>query len=540
MSLENVPSSVFSDSLNPTVFSREQFKHFGSSALEPRSNKLKVASYCRVSSHSDPQEESLENQMIHYTNLIRKNREWQFAGIYSDRGKSGTNLTRRIGFNKMVRDAMDGKINLILCKSISRFARNVTDTINTVRRLSAIGVNVIFEKEGLETSSMQSEFILTMLSIVAQEESRSTSSNITWSISKRFENGEPIFLRLFGYKKYDKRTIVIVENEAEIVREAFRMCLAGHTNTQISKEFIKKGYKKSNGRTDWSPSSIKEMLKNIRYTGDVICQKTYTKDHLSHEVDKNDGQRTKYLIKNNHEPIIDRDTFDKVQVLMNKKARVLTKGDAQRNPLSGRVICGKCGNKFQKYTSSGAITWRCSHQVKSSLLCNIKGIKQDRIQQMIVSAFDKRFNLKVPSQARKQITQMIRDIKYSESSRDTEQNQLRLQLERALLDENEAVFRGLENTELTRKRIDIERQVSIREKWWLMVDSDDEIRRKAIESLNSLLESQSWYSSLLETRNDLEFLRSWVVRIKVESPSSIFIEWLSGETTFTRFNEGDD
>src|SRR6056297_1025113 len=228
-------------------------------------HKPKVASYCRVSSEEELQLGSLENQIIHYTNYIRSKTEWIYAGVYSDKGKSGTDMSKRTGFNRMIRKAMNGEIDIIICKSISRFARNVVDTMDVVRQLTEKGVQVIFEKERLNTKDITSSLLIKILATFAEEESRNTSENIEWALRKRFERGEVVAAQLFGYEINKDKEWIIVEKEAEIVREAYDLFLNGYNMTEIARHFIRKRYKKRSGEIDWNNSNIRSMLTNERY-----------------------------------------------------------------------------------------------------------------------------------------------------------------------------------------------------------------------------------------------------------------------------------
>jgi site-specific DNA recombinase len=539
LSPNNINFRDLSDVQTVTVINNVSYGESGTSALKASPNKPKVASYCRVSSRTDPQEESLENQMIHYTNYIRSNPEWHFAGIYSDRGKTGTKIKNRMGFSRMVRDAMEGKIDTILCKSISRFARNVTDTLNTIRALGSAGVNVVFEKEHLDTSNMQSEFILTMLAAVAQEESRSISSNITWANTKRFEKGEAKFSRILGYKKEMDIPWIVVEEEAAIVEEAFQLFLEGYSTRQISKFFIEKGYEKANGRTDWSASIIRDMLQNERYTGDVLCQKTYTKDHLSHEIEKNLGERNQFLIKNNHEPIIDRNTFDEVQKRITENKTNVKRGKRKSYPLSGRLVCGECGSNLHRYICRDIVTWRCAHQTISHQLCTMKGVKEENIIKAILKGFSQRYE-KDQTTGRRQVIQLMKELQSALSIRDAQQNQLRLELEKALLLENNAIFKCEETEEFTKNRKEVENQIAMKESWWQLVDEDDVYRKKALETLAEIKDNPRPELDLQVAKNNIEFLRGWVVRVKAVSPILFTISWINGDETEIEIKEGEE
>jgi len=439
----------------------------------------------------------------------------------------------------MVRDAMEGKIDTILCKSISRFARNVTDTLNTIRALGSAGVNVVFEKEHLDTSNMQSEFILTMLAAVAQEESRSTSSNIIWANTKRYEKGEATFSRILGYKKEKDIPWIVVEEEAATVKEAYQLFLEGHSTKEIAKIFIDKGYKKANGRTEWSTSIIRDMLQNERYTGDVLCQKTYTKDHLSHETVKNLGERNQFLIKNNHEPIIDKKTFDAVRDRIAENKTNVKRGPRKSYPLSGRLVCGDCGSNLHRYVCRGIVTWRCGHQTISNKLCTMKGVKEENIMKAIRKGFSQRYE-NDQTTGRRQVINLIKELQSALSIRDAQQNQLRLELERALLLENNAIFKCEDTKEFTKKRNEIEKQIAMKEFWWQLVDEDDVHRKKALETLIEIKDKPRPAVELQVAKNSIEFLRGWVVRVKAVSPFLFTISWINGDETEIEIKEGDE
>lgn len=506
---------------------------YGVLALEPQ--RLKTAAYARVSTESEMQGNSLENQIIYYTNYIRSKPEYQFVGVYSDRGKTGTRLESRPGFKKLIRDALDGKIELILCKSISRFARNVVDTVETVRKLKDNGIRVIFEQERIDTADIQSETLLVLIGAVAQEESRSISKNVIWANSRRFEKGEVKFTRMLGYTKNKNGEWTIVEEEAKIVREAFNEYLNGNSPSQIAKMFILKGYKKANGRKDWSAIAVRDILRNERYTGDAYCQKTYTKDYLSHKRVINNGERNKYLIKNHHEPIIDHSTFNRVQEMFTKNMKKVINIPSQRKtyPLSKRIECGNCGANFQRFICRGKVTWRCGNQGKSNLLCQMKGIKEEAILEALSAAFYKKYKLGTKDKDTDLIFKMIRDIKSSISTREFQQKQLRLELERALIEENKAIInpQGEDLNILKGRRIDIENRILQNELWWNLFDEDDEYRNSALEFLENMKSLDYLNKDFKKKIKNIIFFRAWVVRIKVLSPILISITWLNGEET---------
>ena len=263
--------------------------------------KLKVAAYCRVSTASDEQLISLEAQKAHYDSYIRSNDELEYVGLYYDEGITGTKKDIRAGLLSMIADCEDGKIEFIITKSISRFARNTTDCLEMVRKLTDLGISIFFEKENINTGSMESELMLSILSSLAESESVSISENSKWSVQKRFQNGTFIIAYPpYGYEN-DNGTMVIVPEQAEIVKEIFAACLAGKGTHAIARELNDRGIKtKKNGK--WSAGTVKAILTNEKYTGDVIFQKTYSDSSFNRHI--NYGERDRFLCENHHEPII--------------------------------------------------------------------------------------------------------------------------------------------------------------------------------------------------------------------------------------------
>ena len=238
--------------------------------------RLKVAAYCRVSTELEQQESSYEAQVEYYTNKIEENQNWKNAGIYADDGKSATNTKKRDDFNTMIKDALDGKIDMILTKSVSRFARNTVDALTTIRQLKEKNVAVVFEKEGVNTLDGTGEILLTILSSLAQEESRNISENTRWGVVRRFEKGQVIVnhSKFMGYTKNDKGELVIIPEEAEVVRLIFRLYLEGYSTAKISEYLEEKGIKTATGKDKWNATVIAKMIRNEKYMGDALLQKT--------------------------------------------------------------------------------------------------------------------------------------------------------------------------------------------------------------------------------------------------------------------------
>jgi site-specific DNA recombinase len=489
--------------------------------------KPRVASYCRVSTEEEIQLGSLENQIIHYTNLIHSNPNWQYAGVFSDRGKSGTDMSKRTGFNKMISCAMKGEIDIIICKSISRFARNVVDTLEIVRKLMEKGVQVIFEKEQLNSQEMGSSLMLKILAIFAEEESRSISENIEWSLTRRFASGEICASALLGFDINDKKEWIIIEHEARVVREAYTLFLNGNNFTEIARIFIEKGYRKKNGRIDWSGANIKGLLTNERYTGDVISQKTCTIDFRSHKSVLNDGIKPQYYIEDHHEGIISKEEFQKVQEILACKKKSAGSYKRKFTPFSGRVVCSICGGSFHRREYRNRGFWRCANNSKSELLCRAKTISEEKIESLLKEGFKKRYAIDGKNVDMTLIKRLIKELNNAESVREREQNLLRVELEKALIEENKAIIKNLEVEEARNKRKVIEKEIADKIPIWEAFDKDGSFRKASLERLEATNGSLKVLNQIL----DLSFIRAWVIHIKVESPFLFTIRWIDGNKT---------
>lgn len=343
--------------------------------------KVRVAAYARVSTRSDEQLLSLETQKEHYDKFINANPEWEYAGLYYDEGISGTKVEKREGLLSLLKDCEDGKIDRVITKSISRFSRNTTDCLEMVRRLASLNIFLYFEKENIDTEHMSSELMLSILSSIAESESRSISENEKWSITKRYQNGTFIIgYPPFGYDNVDRK-MVIVPEEAAIVKEIFAMVINGMGSYVIAKELNKRGIRtKKNGK--WGSSSVKGLLHNEKYTGDVIFQKTYTDDNFNRHT--NYGEKNMYLYKNHHEAIISHEVFDQAAAAMEQRAKEKSieighEKYQNRYAFSGRILCGDCGAPFkrrQHYKPSGAyVAWACRTHLEDKKACSMMFIR---------------------------------------------------------------------------------------------------------------------------------------------------------------------
>lgn len=349
-----------------------------------------VAAYARVSEETERLHHSISAQISRYSELIQSRQDWTYAGVYADEALSGTIAESRPEFQRLLADCESGRIDIILTKSISRFARNTVDLLNTVRRLTELGIEVRFEKENINSLDEKGEVMLTLLASFAQEESRSTSENLKWAIRKGFERGKMICRLLYGYR-YQKGTLVVEPEEAEVVREIFSRYLAGASCYQIAKEFNAQKRASYQGKA-FSHAVICQMIKNEKYTGDALLQKYFVESHITHKLKRNRGELDMHFAENTHPAIIGRDTFAKVQVeIARRKGEVdgrkrkaywsEKRRDEHRQQyihretapilhedLSLFIQCGECGKNYTTYTSklsNGAHRrfWRCtSHE----------------------------------------------------------------------------------------------------------------------------------------------------------------------------------
>lgn len=357
--------------------------------------KLRVAAYARVSTEQDEQQNSYEAQIDFYIRHIKTNPDWQFVGVFADRGITGTNTKNRDEFNKMIDLAMNGGIDLILTKSISRFARNTVDTLQTVRELKAAGIEVWFEKENLHTFDPKCEMMLTIMSSLAQEESRSISENVRWGQQQSMRKGKVhlAYKRFLGYKKGADGRPEIVEEEAAIVRDIYDWYISGKTINDIAAKLTAKGIPTPAGKAKWSVSTVRSILGNEKYKGEALLQKTYTVDYLTKEVRKNTGEVPFVRVRNSHEPIIDPDVFDRVQELLSERCKARGKVYS-KHPFAGKIICGDCGgfygHKVWRVRSTGERypVWYCNHKYDGDSICQTGPLKEDEIKVSFENALE--------------------------------------------------------------------------------------------------------------------------------------------------------
>ena len=356
--------------------------------------KRKVAAYARVSTDSDEQATSYEAQVDFYTRKIQSNPEWKFVEVYADEGVSGTSTKGRDGFNRMVADALAGKIDLILTKSISRFARNTVDTLTAVRDLKAKGVEVYFEKENIYTLDSKGELLITIMGSLAQEEPRSLSQNVTWGKRKRFADGKfsMAYKHFLGYRKGPDGMPEVVPEEAEVVREIYARFLGGATPTGIAKLLMAAGVKSPGGKDKWTATNILSILTNEKYKGDALLQKTFTVDFLGHKTKKNEGEVQQWYVSGSHEAIVDPDEWELVQIELARRERLglSYRGDT---PFSGRIVCADCGGFFgpkvwhstDRYRT---VIWQCNGKFHNERKCSTPHLREEDIKDAFVKAYN--------------------------------------------------------------------------------------------------------------------------------------------------------
>lgn len=359
--------------------------------------RKRVAAYARVSTNNEEQLTSYEAQVDYYTRYIQEREDWDFVQVYTDEGISATNTRKREGFNQMVADALAGKIDLIITKSISRFARNTVDTLTTVRKLKEKGIEVFFEKENIHTLDGKGELLITIMSSLAQEESRSISENVTWGQRKRFADGKVSlpYKRFLGYKKGPDGFPQIVEEEAIIVRLIYRLFLYGKSPSAIAIHLTDEGIPTPGGKAKWRPNAVESILTNEKYKGDARLQKKFTVDFLTKKQKVNEGEVPQYYVTNSHPAIISTELFDLVQYEF-KRRKADGRWTSSTHPFSGKIFCGDCGGQYgSKVWDSNneyrRVIWRCNDKYKDKIrqaCCPTPHLTEDEIKAAFLAAFN--------------------------------------------------------------------------------------------------------------------------------------------------------
>lgn len=379
-------------------FERILAENLSSNKTGTEPEKLRVAAYCRVSTDIEGQLTSYEAQVETYRKRIKENPEWEFAGIFADEGVTGTSVEHRNGFKAMIKCCEEGKIDLILTKSISRFARNTLECLEYIRKLNGIGVHLVFEKENVDTRTAYSEMLLTILAAFAQEESRSISENIKWGIRKRYEQGIDRWTNIYGYRAEGDEKYIIVEEEAAVIREIFSRYEHGSSMARIRDLLNGRRIPSPGGAAKWDTSGVMRILRNEKYAGDILLQKVYNENHISHRKVTNDMTKIPgYYIRKHHTPIVNRKTFDRVQkirALNCQGGRNKEAGKSVQYPFSDLLVCPRCKERLHQRKlkiQDCSRGWRCDSCrgfiLKNSLIekavlaaAREKGIKEESVE----------------------------------------------------------------------------------------------------------------------------------------------------------------
>ena len=498
--------------------------------------KRRVAGYARVSTELEEQATSYEAQVDYYTRYIQSKDDWEFVKVYTDEGISATNTIHRLGFQEMIKDALDGKIDLIVTKSVSRFARNTVDSLTTVRMLKEKGIEIYFEKENIWTLDSKGELLITIMSSLAQEESRSISENTTWGHRKRFADGV-VYLNtssLLGYRKVAKGKYEIIEEEAEIIRYIYSEYLAGTSISWIGRSLEDKGISTSRGSSKWSYSTIKSILSNEKYTGNALLQKTIGVDFLTKKRKVNEGEVPQYYVEGSHPAIIEQKVFDAVQDLLKGKAKSKRKGSI----FSGMVYCADCGSPYISKTWHSTdkyrrTIWQCEAKYQTSTTCSTPHFKEEELKELAVKAINQ-----VLTKKKEMIAVLTDSLEHVLST-------TALKAEDTSLENELTVLRGLADNALQRMSIpgpdqreaseqyeDYSRQHSaLIEKYQSLSDKLEAKKSKRLIIEGYIVELKK--QDQLLTEFDPALFSALVSRMKIHSKDKVEVEFRDGSSIVT-------
>lgn len=474
--------------------------------------KRKVAGYARVSTDHEDQISSYEAQVDYYTNYIKDRADWEFAGIYTDEGITATSTRKREGFKQMIEDALAGKIDLIITKSVSRFARNTVDSLTTIRKLKENGIEVYFEKENIWTLDAKGELLLTIMSSLAQEEARNISENTTWGQRKRFADGRYSlnYGRFLGYDRGPEGGLVINEEEAKIVRFIYQQFLAGFSYYKIAGILMEKGVKAPGG-TKWYGNTVRGILTNEKYKGDALLQKTYTADYLTKKLKKNTGEVPQYYIEDDHEAIISPKVFDMVQIELARRTNN-GKRYSGAGVFATKVKCAECGSWYgskvwhstDKYRK---VVYRCNHKYGDGKKCSTPHFTEDELKELFISALNRVIDI------RDEVIENIRRL--AETAGDNAE----LEKEKDELSQELEVVVGLINDLVAENAHKAQDQTDYQKRYEALVDRYNISEKKYKEAADGLEERRARAEVL---NNEIETLE------KQNGPVSEFNEYVWG------------
>ena len=503
--------------------------------------KLRVAAYCRVSTDSEEQINSYKNQLAYYTEKIGGNPAWKMAGIYADEGITGTSMKHREDFKRMLRACREGRIDLILCKSVSRFGRNSVDVLRTIRALRERGIGVLFEKEAVDTRTMNSELILAFHSAFSQSESESISGNVRWGLRKAYENGTiSIGPNLYGFRKGQDGGVEIDEEKATVIRQIARWFLDGDSLHTIVDKLAQRQIPSPKGKDTWSTATLRSLLTNEKYKGDALLQKTYRPSLFSDRAVKNDGALKKYYIEDVLPRILEPETFDRIQEELAKRSAKRPTSEKSKTPfgrysgkyaLSTLVVCGKCGALYRRVTwyrkGEKQIMWRCgAHQDKAASCPDSPTIEETVLQAAVMEAISQQYihkneTMEVTMQSiRSVLTPETADSEYTIRTKINELQKERKNLIAKALAENDDGKYDFQFTRIKQELEGLQAQlegVQAAQK----TQSVDEVRMAEIAALlEKFKESDLTFDDLL--------VRKVVETVRVESASKLEITFKDG------------
>ena len=505
--------------------------------------KKRVAAYCRVSTDSEEQLNSYEAQKSYYTQKIEESSDWEMAEIYADEGISGTSMKKRAEFKKMITACKRGHIDLIITKSLSRFARNTVDCLETVRLLKANGIGVYFEKENINTLTESSEFLITLFSGFAQAESESLSKNVAWGWRKSAEAGNVYFQykRMLGYRKGTDGQPEIVPEEAKIIRRIYRRYLAGCSLGQIKQELEQDNIPTAQKVERWSSAVIHNILTNEKYMGDALLQKTYITDCISKKVKKNMGERPMYYVENNHPAIIPRETFDQVQKEMTRrssKRKVLQKsGKTELGKYSGKyaltelLVCGECGSPYKRVTwarnGKKRIVWRCVSRLEfGTKYChNSPTLDESRLHNAILAAMNEYAAIR--QEVCPDVLAMVEEAKRAMSQAGAMLLELKKRMDEVSQEQSDVLDRLLAN--MADAELNARMKALTDEKEALKAQIL-KVQQKEVSMAEQAAKRQQMWDSLKEcsagyTEFDDEFVRQIIRKITVEDAETIHVHF---------------
>jgi len=478
--------------------------------------------------YSEDRDEQLNKAEQNLVEYIKNEPTWSYTFTFTDFDRNFPSYH----LDRLVREAQNESIKIILIGSLSKFNESLNYAIETIDQILSMDIRLIFFEEGIDTDTTNGKMLLSKLRSTLTIENKLASVSRKWTFDKMYEKGNVVFVRLLGYKKIDDAWVVIPE-EAEIVKEVFKLHLEGLTLLQISRRFISKKYKKANGRLDWTPGAIKSIIKNERYTGDVLCRKTMSDEDVEAGLTI---KKEQYLIKDHHQGIISHEDFEKANKLLWQSIKGEDRGDIIKYPLSSTLTCGLCHANFQRYQSRDKVFWRCGTHTKSKSLCSMTSQKEELVKKAMLKAFFDKFKDELND-----FTGLIEFLKSTETFKESKVNPLTYRIDQIIKEENYIVLHGdLNKLEVLKKeKIEMEELLSARKMMLKVIEKDYNIRIKAIGILELLIDNGGKLSDLRKALNDLWLLRAFILKVIIHSKHLYEIQWVDDDHSIVELEAGE-